>query len=105
MKTETEKHTPTPWQTANEYDTTEYQSIADSLGFRIVRCLKSTIKQTEPARANAEFIVRAVNNHEALLEYARHKENCEALTSHREENCNCGFSEIFKAAAQAEVKS
>lgn len=58
------KHTPTPWHISDEHRIVDEQGglVAD------VKYAKAT---TAEAMADAEFISRAVNSHEALLEAAK----------------------------------
>lgn len=76
MKTDIDmKHTPTPWHLqANTHvpnvgiyrDVTEKGDVHGT--WEVIAFLDNDM---ERARANAEFIVRAVNSHEALLEAAK----------------------------------
>lgn len=66
----TTKHTPTPW-TLSQYTNYEGFSIVSQDG----ECLAErwydkarTVPQNEVLKANAAFMVRAVNGHEALVE-------------------------------------
>lgn len=64
MKTETEvKHTPTPWHSSVNMEVDIY-----ACGFRIA-CMKGG--EIVRDKANAAYIVRAVNCHEELLELAK----------------------------------
>jgi hypothetical protein len=59
------KHTPIPWYLQNESD--DYTHIVRGpKRIFVVQC-----SQTETGKANAEFIVLAVNAHEALVEACR----------------------------------
>jgi hypothetical protein len=71
------KHTPTPWHVRSVYpgrSNTPIHQIAIGLDEDHI-CAIATINRGDRSRgerlANAEFIVRAVNNHEALYEACR----------------------------------
>lgn len=64
------KHTPTPWQVIKESQRHDYfGSLYIKAGKTVIANLVFQLDDSE--KANAEFIVRAVNSHEALLEAAR----------------------------------
>jgi len=65
MKTKTQ-HTPTPWKVGFKNP----QTIESETGKDIAACGAYRLSLKE-AEANADFIVRAVNSHEALLEAAK----------------------------------
>lgn len=67
MNPETPKHTPTPWHIKRDRRMAFFQDDSKgSLGDAICARLDD-----ETCAANAAFIVRAVNAHEALLEAAK----------------------------------
>lgn len=75
MKIETEgKHMPTPWAIL-EYD--DGKGIYPDRSLRFRSCYKvrskeyGTIAECGENKANAAFIVRAVNSHETLLQAAK----------------------------------
>lgn len=98
----TQKHTPTPWKT--------YRITED---FKYVRPDQFRIKGGKPIRtiahilpfpdnseqANMEFIVRAVNNHERLLEACKFALSQNDKEHMREEVCN----KLWEAIKQAEA--
>lgn len=61
-------------------------------------------------KANAAYIVKCVNAHEALLEALKlsksmlvdHLADCPRFTNDPQDTCNCGFSTIEEAIALAE---
>jgi|SRR5882724_1027477 len=59
------EHSPTPW----EIDPRENSDIRSLDGWHLVTSVRSSLR-TDP-KANAEYIVRAVNAHEALLKAAK----------------------------------
>ena len=64
METKTEQHTPVPWySTASSKAGVVYSALNNELIVPYART-----GATESTHANAEFIVRACNSHEALLE-------------------------------------
>lgn len=66
------KHTPTPWKVKyrHTYGTSEAIAIiADNVGVVATAC--SSNFSIEQRLANAEYVVRAANAHEELLEVAR----------------------------------
>ena len=62
-----EGHTPTPWQAAPLEDGCPALMIYDALGGAALAEVFDEIADGEP-EANAEFLVRAVNAHAALVE-------------------------------------
>lgn len=76
MKTQEEtKHTPTPWKLSNGINDFP-SSLFDEHGNHLTD-VKGYGQFSEQNHANAAFIVRAVNSHEALLEFAKnHHEVC-----------------------------
>lgn len=70
MNTTQQPHTPTPWRSINGaiFDTA-YSSNHIRKALAICGDINAADKESEneKAKANAEFIVRAVNSHEALL--------------------------------------
>ena len=102
MKTQREKHTATPWITANYKTesgnwhinaTTQHNTIAEVYEDKNLS-----------AQANAEYIVRCVNNHEALVEALieadRYLDKVEAWRGH-----DVKWNDIKQAIAQAEGSS
>jgi hypothetical protein len=75
------RHTPTPWETSyRERSNGSYgQDIYDSNGATIATCEWYSVPTptgfVTNRTANAEFIVRAVNSHQALVEALRHAIN------------------------------
>jgi hypothetical protein len=71
------RHTPTPWETSyRERSNGSYgQDIYDSNGATIATCAWYSVPTptgfVTNRTANAEFIVRAVNSHQALVEALR----------------------------------
>ncbi len=62
------KHTPTPWRTDEDFD---HLSVAGADGAQIADCciLGFKVKRNDAInRANAAFIVRAVNAHDDLVD-------------------------------------
>jgi len=82
------KHTPTPWYISREENgiTTIRGDKANGRLFAVADTLK---------REDAEFIVRAVNSHEALLEAAKEAIACGSISARVEDL-------LGKAIAQAE---
>lgn len=72
MKTqEKAQHTPTPWHLEQ---TAVYKAIRGKDGEHIGFL---SIQEPQKEKGDAEFIVRAVNSHEALLQFAKeHHEVC-----------------------------
>src|ERR1700682_5153340 len=80
MKTKSEQkpqHTPTPWSVATSIKEFVPKTQGGGLkvrllgnGFQRLGTMNAS-EDTELARANAAFIVRAVNSHEELLEAAK----------------------------------
>ena len=74
MKTETVKHTPTPWEIKITQEGFEIVGSANKANYKsVIAWIKlggATWKDTwnKEQEANAEFIVRACNSHEELLE-------------------------------------
>jgi hypothetical protein len=67
------EHTPTPWKKDEEYNTrppmtSPFRVIANGSTSDRVRPICRMELQGEEAQANAEFIVKACNCHEELLE-------------------------------------
>ena len=64
-------YTPTPWKVfegkENEGKSTS-KAIVDQTGIVLANIWNRGTKPAQQAKANAEFIVRAVNSHEELLE-------------------------------------
>ena len=101
------KHVPTPWEMYLDGDSDKwhigsYASV--SLGKNVAiaetvdnRPLYQASKEEQ--KANAAFIVRAVNSHEALLEIAKH-----ALFLERNSRYPEWAEKIQKAIEQAEGK-
>lgn len=95
MKTLTEvKHTPTPWFTKHK-GYTSYIQKTDEKGHEYT--VASMTCNIELAKANAAFIVRAVNSHEALIDGAR----C-ALKEMRKNGMTCQNLERALMKADAE---
>lgn len=67
-KTESKQHTPTPWHYDGEFIRTGDTRF--SLSARPLEVI-AEVKDSENWEANAGFIVRAVNSHEALLKIAK----------------------------------
>jgi hypothetical protein len=67
----TSEHTPTPWRAANKSPT----KVCDGIGHKVASCTTHAggdqWRTHEQAAANAAFIIRAVNNHEALVAMLR----------------------------------
>ena len=62
------KHTPTPWEKCEAGDYSDYDGdsiilLGDDISCRVA----AVFGADEKAEANAEFIVRAVNAHDALV--------------------------------------
>lgn len=87
-------HTPTPWNVGmNAYKGQIHVRAGKEILFT------NTWKYEELTRANAAFIVRAVNSHEELLSWAkRYQESLEA-DGHSE-----GASQLAEVIAKAEAK-
>jgi hypothetical protein len=64
LRDESAQHTPTPWGLDSIDDTAIMSSTSN--GHYIASCDRGDLPQ-EICRANAEFIVRAVNSHAELL--------------------------------------
>lgn len=67
MKTQKREHTPTPWELEHVW---EDQNRALIRG-KYLRVIVDRAEDFGNAKTDAEFIVRAVNSHEALLECAK----------------------------------
>ena len=92
MKTN-DKHTPTPWELHQDEDLKSWFIWAKG------NMAASLPRRTDGVdKANAEFIVRAVNSHEALLNKLKH---AQARLFVHEGNSEL-YDEIGKAIAQAE---
>lgn len=101
----TAKHTPTPWEVTSTLGqlaiTRPHKTIG--IAFDTVCRMESNRDGSIDAELNAEFIVRAVNSHEALLEIVKtYKVRLDE--QYDEENCD-EMEHIEKAIAQAEGKS
>ena len=80
------QHTPTPWeiepQTTTVVKPDKTNRIPSTIA--IVKDPNDNMHQTEIAKANAEFIVRACNSHDALLKA------CKGLMLELEKKWGCG---------------
>jgi len=100
MKPKTEpKHTPTPW--GYTYDGSSDWSIGPVNDPQSNPVMNVWSKDDDKARANAGFIVRAVNSHEALLKMAKyyHQSDDMSFKIHQRVMPNC---EDCRTIAQAE---
>lgn len=98
-KTKTEHHTPIPWHIGvRQADVIVY----DEKGWAICNCIVYHGKESGEPKANAAFIVRAVNSHEALCEML--KQAREFILRHDElDDDETAFSkEIFNTLEKAE---
>lgn len=67
------KHTPTPWFiSAKEQDGYCINSLADEFNPLVAETVDFVPCFGDDGKANADFIVRAVNSHEALVEACKH---------------------------------
>lgn len=57
-------HTPTPWETDGVY----IMRVGDERMITVANCYHSPRLDIPTAKANAAFIVKAVNSHDALVE-------------------------------------
>jgi hypothetical protein len=91
------QHTPTPWELYQDEDLGHWFIWAKgNMAANIPRRIDGIDK------ANADFIVRAVNSHEALLKAAKHWEVCDFPHEIRFRCKDCVMAE--KAINQAEGK-
>lgn len=77
----TEKHTPTPWREGHQFETRSPMIFAVAGGE--IALLSSFDRSLSEAEANAAFIVRACNSHEALMnlfKVATESDGCTAET-------------------------
>ena len=97
MKT---NHTPTPWRQINGaiFDTIPWQQDQTRHSIPALFIPSPQQQHLETNKANAEFVIHAVNSHEALLEalkkYGRHSLNCYKAGS----ECQCGLGPILSQA-------
>lgn len=101
-------HTPTPWKTGKTHNGTRYVGISTEEGFEHIHCVHSPDigDKLFPAMANAEFIVRAVNNYERTVN--SHAELVEALRKIYETVCNVNLRDrtlVKEIAKEALIKA
>ena len=97
-KTQETKHAPTPWRIDGGTNNRGEQFIwtnGNYFGGHAIACVYDRMKD---AKENAEFIVRAVNSHEALLE------SLKDVLAHSELQAGIIREKAVKAIAQAERK-
>jgi len=120
MTTETKQatHTPTPWRFRPVYQVGETKMIAlflettdpsPALNDPVILAVRddwmSHVYNTEPGRANAEMIVRAVNSHAALVETIKiladwplHSKNADGRPSKDAAESLCNVRRFARAA-------
>jgi hypothetical protein len=77
------KHTPLPWGVSlSKRGVKGYKKTSDNVAVTIAACNVSTAIDKETQEANASYIVKAVNNHEALRDALEtlmiYADNCES---------------------------
>ncbi len=99
------RHTPTPWRVERHYS--GHRTVAQMRSCDRVVCINATT-DAEPVGydatdANAEFIVRACNSHEELLEAAKQAQ-CGCSIAERESGhrVECWMPALLDAIAKAE---
>jgi hypothetical protein len=95
------KHTPTPWRVAIEPPYEESARIFS--GDIYLGSLGNSDQTKDETRANAEFIVRAVNSHDALVAALRRIMPHQQSSTHSHD-CGCSYCEAVNALALAEGK-
>lgn len=91
------EHTPTPWKTDPDV---EHESVIGPDGNLVADCAIFFAKKNRQKKnqANAEFIVAAVNAHDALHECAAQMAGKLESYIRRQENSNIGITKTFKDA-------
>lgn len=87
-------HTPTPWHLAGD------SLIVEEHGISIAQMLNRGTETPSP-RANAEFIVRACNSHDALLDACQEAIHCLIYEPKEDEGIRC-FEKLKAAIKLAE---
>lgn len=93
------KHAPTPWFVVEEASWRDGLTIATDPEGREAVAITTRGFEDGPSRANAAFIVRACNAHEALVEalklirfqWAGHSEACESVLRKAGGKCDCDW--------------
>lgn len=95
--THTDKATPRPWEVLK----TSYGYSIDHNNGKERNCFEEIVEAGKVNKANAELIVKAVNNHAALLEACREALKC--LENPPTDNTYC-INQLSQAIANAENK-
>lgn len=108
----TSKHTPTPWTLWEENEhfvlsgKTTIAEVYSDWGYA-PKTKNERIAPNEEGKANAEFIVRAVNSHEELLKAAKEAEDALAQSISKDGKTDWRYTKLWalrNAIAKAEGK-
>lgn len=98
-----QNHTPTPWRTYKP-DGEKWHIGAEDPSHLIIGTINGHYRTSGINQANAEFIVRAVNSHEILLEAVKFALGRFEVTSRRRPMDSLYVDTLKEAIAKAEAE-